>query len=311
MALIFGILLLAALVYAGLNYGELTRFAQLIVNIKPFWIAVALLFQAATYLALALVWYRALAVNGADYPLGKLFPLALAKLFTDQALPTGGISGIAFTINAFRQREVSRPLGMGVMLLSLISYYIAFAIVAVASFLALWLRHDVNRWMVIAGGLFFMFIFAVPSVLLLLKRRGASGDLPPWLLRLPVVAGVVDTFRDAPDDMLRKPGLLFEATLYQTAIFLFDAATLWAMLFALGEPGGFLSAFAAFVFASIVASISLIPLGLGSFELTCAGLLVSLGARLETALTATLLLRGFTVWLPMIPGLLLTRRELR
>ncbi|NTW53221.1 MAG: hypothetical protein HGB15_00300 [Chlorobaculum sp.] len=56
---------------------------------------------------------------------------------------------------------------------------------------------------------------------------------------------------------------------------------------------------------------SLIPLGLGSFELTCAGVLVSLGARLETALTATLLLRGFTVWLPMIPGLLLTRRALR
>jgi hypothetical protein len=89
------------------------------------------------------------------------------------------------------------------------------------------------------------------------------------------------------------------------------AATLWAMLFALGEPAGFAVPFAAFVVATIVATLSLIPLGLGSFELTCAGLLVSLGARLETALTATLLLRGFTVWLPMIPGLLLTRRELR
>ena len=32
---------------------------------------------------------------------------------------------------------------------------------------------------------------------------------------------------------------------------------------------------------------------------------------LEAALTATLLLRGLTFWLPMVPGLWLTRRELR
>jgi len=33
--------------------------------------------------------------------------------------------------------------------------------------------------------------------------------------------------------------------------------------------------------------------------------------RLEAALTATLLLRGLTFWLPMLPGLWIARRELR
>jgi len=311
MALIFGILLLAALVYAGMNYGELSRFAQLIVNINPFWIVMASLFQVATYVSLALVWYRAFAAYGIAYPFGRLFPLAFAKLFADQALPTAGISGIAFVINAFRQRSISRPVGMGVMLLSLLSYYIAFALVALASFLVLWLQHDFHQWTVIVAGLFFVLIVTVPGAILLLKKRGIEKGLPLWLMRLPVIAGVVETFDDAPDDMLRKPGLFFEATLYESAIFVLDAATLWAMLSALGEPTGFLLAFPAFVVASIVATISLIPLGLGSFELTCTGLLVSLGTKVETALTATLLLRGFTVWLPMIPGLLLTRRELR
>jgi hypothetical protein len=60
----------------------------------------------------------------------------------------------------------------------------------------------------------------------------------------------------------------------------------------------------------MIAMLSLIPLGLGSFETTCTGLLVMQGIPVETALTATLLLRGFTLWLPMIPGLILTRREL-
>jgi hypothetical protein len=34
-----------------------------------------------------------------------------------------------------------------------------------------------------------------------------------------------------------------------------------------------------------------------------------LGSPLEAALAATLLLRGFTMWLPMLPGLWLVRRE--
>jgi uncharacterized membrane protein YbhN (UPF0104 family) len=309
--LIPGILLLLALVYFGMNYGELSRFIRLIVNIDPFWIALATLFQLATYFFLSMVWYRGLAVNGTVYPIGRLFPLAVAKLFADQALPSGGISGIAFVINVFKKRDVSGPVGMGVMLLSLLSYYVAFAIVAAASFFVLWLDNDFHRWMFVVSGLFFVMVIVVPGAILFLTRNTERSALPPWLKRLPLISGVVETFRDVPDDMLRKPGLLFELTVYQIAIFLLDTFTLWAMLFSLGEPGGFLMSFSAFVVASIVATLSLIPLGLGSFELTCTGLLVSLGVDVETALTATLLLRGFTLWLPMIPGLLLTRRVLR
>jgi uncharacterized membrane protein YbhN (UPF0104 family) len=51
-------------------------------------------------------------------------------------------------------------------------------------------------------------------------------------------------------------------------------------------------------------------MGLGTFEATCVAMLRTLGVPLEAALMATLLLRGFTLWLPMLPGLLLARREL-
>jgi len=60
----------------------------------------------------------------------------------------------------------------------------------------------------------------------------------------------------------------------------------------------------------MVATFGLVPLGLGTFEATCVAMLRTLGVLLEAALTATLLLRGFTLWLPMLPGLLLARREL-
>jgi uncharacterized membrane protein YbhN (UPF0104 family) len=58
-------------------------------------------------------------------------------------------------------------------------------------------------------------------------------------------------------------------------------------------------------------SLSPVPLGLGTFEATCVAMLGGAGIGLEAGLTATILLRGTTTWLPMLPGLWLIRREMR
>jgi uncharacterized membrane protein YbhN (UPF0104 family) len=58
-----------------------------------------------------------------------------------------------------------------------------------------------------------------------------------------------------------------------------------------------------------VSSLAWVPGGLGTFEGTCVALLHLHGVALESALAATLLLRGATFWLPMIPGFALARRE--
>lgn len=57
----------------------------------------------------------------------------------------------------------------------------------------------------------------------------------------------------------------------------------------------------------MVATIAPIPLGLDSFEATCVGMLGVIEVPIETALTATLLLRGFTLWLPMLASMWLVR----
>ena len=90
-----------------------------------------------------------------------------------------------------------------------------------------------------------------------------------------------------------------------------DALTLWLMFRALGNNPEIWIIFVSFVMASITATLGPIPLGLGTFEAGCVGMLSFLGVTLETALAATILLRGLTFWLPMIPGLWLARHELR
>ena len=86
---------------------------------------------------------------------------------------------------------------------------------------------------------------------------------------------------------------------------------LLVMLLAMGQDVSFLVAFPSFVVSSIIATLSPIPLGLGVFEASSTGMLSALGIPVEAALTSTLLLRGFTLWLPMLPGLWLAKRQLR
>src|SRR5206468_1440260 len=109
----------------------------------------------------------------------------------------------------------------------------------------------------------------------------------------------------------RDPLPFVSATVLQLLIFALDAGTLWVMLHALGAKASPTTAFAAFVMAQLASTVGPMPLGLGTFEAVCVTILHVLGQPVEVALTATLLLRGFTFWLPMIPGLVLARRELK
>lgn len=305
-----GILLLSGLILLVLHRAELIRFFDLLRGVDPFWLLMALLLQVCTYVSLALVWYRGFHYSGVHYPLLQLIPLAVAKLFADQALPSGGISGIAFIVNSFRQRNVSGKQGMGVMLLGILSNYIAYVLVAAAAFFMFWSYHDLKSWMVLLGGIFLVVSVSIPVVVLLLNRLGDHRQLPDFMTRLPYLANMLKTYAGVPDDLVRRPLPLIEASLFQIAVFLLDSATLWAMLQAVGSHATMAVAFPSFVVASIVALLSLIPLGLGSFEVTAVALLFMLGVPVDRALTATLLLRGFTLWLPLIPGVVLARREL-
>jgi glycosyltransferase 2 family protein len=110
-------------------------------------------------------------------------------------------------------------------------------------------------------------------------------------------------------DLLHNPSLILEVVAFQTGIFLLDLATLWCTSRAVGMNLDLGSIFISFVLASVVATLSPIPLGLGSFEGSCTALLHLMGGGLEASLAGTLMLRGLTLWLPMLPGLWMIRHE--
>jgi uncharacterized protein (TIRG00374 family) len=309
-AWLVGLLLLSGLVVTVTHFREIEHFVQLLRRAEPLWLILALLFQSGTYFSVAAVWHQSLRRGGVRYSLLSLVPLGIAKLFSDQAMPSGGMSGIAFFVAALGRHGVSIHLCMATMLVSLVGYYAAYLIAAITSVMLLWFHHKINVWIISITIVFCLVAVAIPASALFLRRWGKK-DLPALLLRIPGLNGLLRAFGNAPGELLRNPALFMITTLLHGSIFLLDSATLWVMLQAVGQHVSFWVAFPSFVIASIVATLSPIPLGLGTFETTCVAMLGVLGIPLEAALTATLLLRGFTLWLPMLPGLWLIRREMR
>jgi uncharacterized protein (TIRG00374 family) len=304
-----GILLLAGVIAAVTHLGEIEHFAKLAREAKPKWLLAVLFLQFGTYVCTAAVWKRGLHYVNIQQSFLSLVPLAFAKLFADQALPSGGASGISFFTAALKRRGVPTELCMAIMLVSLVAYYVAYLIVALASLALLWFYQAIHIWILLLVGLFCLVAVAIPTATLLLQHWGKRA-IPKLLTRLPNIRDLLQGFTLAPKDLLRNRPLVATSILFYVAVFLLDAATLWIMLLAVGQDVSFLVALPSFVVSSIIATLSPIPLGLGIFEASSVAMLNALGIQVEAALTATLLLRGFTLWLPMLPGLWLARQEL-
>jgi uncharacterized protein (TIRG00374 family) len=312
------LLILAAVVLVATRFTELEHFAALLQQAEPLWLLLAFVLQCLTYIFAAAVWHGALRHMGSHRRFWSIVPLGLAKLFTDQALPTGGIGGTLLVVMALERRGVASGLAMAALLIGMISFYVAY-LSAVLAALAVLYFHDILDLYMIGAAIIFIFVATgIPLIVLALRRWSAHSNGPGkaspmarWLNHVPGVATLLEALAAAPARLLRDPRPFLQASLLQMMVFLLDAATLWVMLQAIGANAGLSAAFAAFMMASLAATIGPMPLGLGTFEAVSVAMLHLQGQSVEAALTATLLLRGFTFWLPMLPGLLIARRELR
>ncbi len=307
--LLVGLLFLAAVVGVVWHLGDVRRFGELLRRAQPAWLCVAGVFQVVTYACAGAIWWIVFRRAGSPQRLPTLSLLAVGKVFTDQALPSGGVTGDLFMLRALTRRSTPRPLVIAAVVVTLLGFYAALIVSTTTSLLYLWMHGRAGSVLLVMTVILLLLSFAVASILILLVR-GPSARLHRLLVRFAPLRIVVEAFAQAPRDTIRDPAALAGSFALQFGIVTLDAATLGATLSAVGvhAPAGFV--FASFVFAKIAEITGMVPGGLGTFEATCVALLHVSGVGFEAALAATLLLRGFTFWLPMVPGLAVVRREL-
>ena len=305
------IIALPALVAAVFHYGSLEKFFELARSARPEWLIPALAAQIGTYLFGALSWRQVLTRAGEPRPFRTLFRLSVAKLYTDQVIPTGGVSGTILVVTALTRRGVPGHVAMAALLVSMVSFYGADIAAALVCLGLLWWHHDADLPILGLVSALVLIDVAIPSAVLWAKSRANHDNLPAWVDRLPGAEDLVDAVAEAPDDLIRDPLLVGGTFACQLAIILLDSLTLWLVCRAIGAPVEPWVAFCGFTIGAVVAMIAPSPLGLGTFEAGTTGMLALLGMPLEAALSAAILLRGFTFWLPMLPGLWIARREVR
>jgi len=292
------------------NRGEGRHVLEVAAHADSTWLALAGLLQFVTYLASAAVLERPLRARGVRLGLAPLARLGLAKLFTDQALPSAGVGGTLVLAQGLARRGVPRDAAVGAIVVDLIAFYAAQALACALGLAVLYAHGELDAPVLGVAAVFAVLAVAIPGSVLALSRRGLS-RAPRLLLRHALTRRVVEGLGSAPPELLRDARVLASTTALQLLVIALDAASLWAVLSALGAAEPMTLAFAAHVIATTLGIVSVVPGGIGVFEGSAIGVLVMLGVPIETAVAATLIDRVVSFWLPMLPGLLAARLETR
>jgi glycosyltransferase 2 family protein len=310
LAWLSGILLLVVVGLVVARRGEELQFADLVEHVQYGWFLLAVFLQVTTYACAAGAWQRVLARQHIHASFWRLIPLGLAKLFMDQAVPSAGLSGTLLVARALTRRGVPEGASTLAVVVGLLGFNLAYGFALVTALVLLALSGDLSHRMlslaIVAG-----ILIGVVIVLLFWVLRGRQSPVRSLLMRVPGLKGFLQELFAAPQEALHDKGLLLQTTVLQFGIFVLDAATLGVCLAALGAAASPTGLFAALVLASLVATLTIVPSGLGTFDATMLAMLYLVGVPKTPAVGAVLLFRGFTLMLPLLPGLWLARREMR
>jgi uncharacterized protein (TIRG00374 family) len=307
---VLGLLAMIAFLTVVLGrFTELDRLWRLLQGVRPGWLILAMVLQAAALACTPLLWWLVLRRAGHRHPLPAILPLAYTKVFVDHVVPSGGISGSASVARVLQRQGAPAPLAVAAVVVDFIAYFLGYAAAVLITVLVLGRvgRLDGLAWALVLPFALVAVLVPVAILRLVSPRRG-------WLVnrlaRFRAVARLLDQLKQTPPALVRQPATLAPAAGLRLLVFVFTAATLALLLVALGQPASVGASFAAVVMGSLVTTIGFLPGGLGSYEAASGGTLVLFGVPTEEALAATLLLRGLSFWAPMLPGFWFLRRAL-
>lgn len=306
---VLGTAVLGAVVGAVLHFSEQRDFVRLAEHAQPWWLGAAALLQAGTYVAQGWTWRLVSTATGSPLSRWAVLELAFAKLFTDQALPSAGISSGILVAKALEQRRLPPTAVTAAVLVNITSYHLAYAFALTAALAMLQQRGDAHVLVTVTGALFLLISLGLSLLVLALCGHHYSRT-SGRLHRIPGLSTMLAFMSHADVRLVRSPSLLTKAIALQVAIVVLDAATVWVLIRALGATAPVDGVFISFMIASLFRTMGIVPGGLGTFEATSVLMLRMVGTDVATALSATLLFRGLSFWLPMVPGYWCSRRVL-
>jgi uncharacterized protein (TIRG00374 family) len=306
--LLIGLFVLASVIYLAMHIGEGEEFLRLVRHANPIWLGVGVLYQAGTYVALGAIWWIVVKHFNVDIGLGELTLLSLAKFSLEKIVPSAGFGGSLLLVRSVEGRGAPESVAAATLLVDVLSNYAARAISIVIAVAIIWVVQGVDWMIVVVCAVFIVFAVGILGGILWFTSVPLE-KIPKFILKVPAVGTVVKTISEAPPEAMHSKRLFWGATGLQFLILLLDAATLDAMLRAVGHPSSPEKVFASFSIAGVASMVSLIPGGVGAFEGVQILMLGVLRVPVYAGLAATLMLRALVLWIPLLPGFIILKRE--
>lgn len=319
--LALGLLALGALVGVVVaERDELLKVWQTLKTANPLWIGAALLVQGLVYLCFASVYWRTLQLLGYHLRLMSLYGVAFVAIFLGRVFPVGGTSTFAFLLYQLRRRGIPDGTGAVAVTLDGLSYLIAFFALLTGGFVYLFTHGELSvnqvrivafiSLAIIALG---MYVWGLSRDRTLLTSRAIS--IKDWLARLlrrnwgdmRVLAFIAEIYEGGALISRDRRGFVQLVVLHLSALLL-DCVTLLVLFWSIGLWPHFSVVLLSYSLAYFLSTISSLPGGGGSFELTMTATMVTLGIDQPIALSVTLLYRLLAFWLPLLTSAVIYRR---
>lgn len=317
-ARIFFYILSLVIFFLVIRYaGKMTAIRDLLFQMRPAWLLVAVAAQAGTYLLNVLILRTLLKGHTGNIRFGTLLKISVVILFINQALPSGGISGNGYLFKQLVKRKVPPRSAFNGLILETLAYYLAF-LGLLGGFYGWYALHvrfisPVIPYTVITG---FVFFICLGTLILIISNRRAISFLLPklnrirWLRRYIAQNNLLSLSKGRRtnwQDLFRDKQAVLLAILFQAAILCCDAVTVFAILHGFHTPLAPASIMFGLLLSLVIGSLPVSPGALIAYESAMTYFYTLLGVPVHAALTVTLLFRFFSFWLPIPLGLALYR----
>ncbi len=301
------VVLLAA--FAVAQREEVGRGAQTLRNVRPAWLLLAIALQGVTYLAVGAVYALLSGALRMRLGFGFAVRLAVVNLFVNSAVPSAGLSGNLFLVQAMSRQGIPVGTGALIVLVERAAYLAMLVVFAAAVLGRAALGGDLAGMPIVGPALA---LSGVAAIVALAVRRAlrtpvaiAEGFVrllskaPQWMARgVDTRALLLDAqrLREAGGTSVLSWRVLAAVCLAELALLWADGLTLWALFHGLGSRASMLLASTGYTMATILAQIVVVP---GTLELGLGGLFTGFGVRPATAVAVTLAFHALSLWAPL------------
>ena len=301
-----GALVLIGVVSVTLHFTESSELLTLARDAQTARLGLAAVLQCGTYALEGALWRGITCRAGCPLTFLQSMQLSIGKFFVDQAIPTGGVSGSIMAASALNRRGVSRSVVAAAVVVERVAFLVAYALALTAA-MSMWRGMGGSNQYVFTAGAAFASCSAVVAAGMLMIG-GGRWQPPRWTTRVKPVHDLLHWVRQGDAQIIRNTRNLGYATALQLGVVALDACTMLLVVQSLNARVDVGGVFVSFMVSSLFRTLSLVPGGLGTFEASSTMTLRLAGADTAIAVSATLLFRGLSYWLPMLPGFWCARR---